>query len=193
MEGLWLNLNLIFQICSASIFMQPLCQEMILRWGLIRRWTLIQDRCVPTGEESWDINVQQCYGWCGAGTAGLVSREKQPSIFLSINTKTWFVCFFSKLKTLILNADYYRNSPWAIFWYCQCFANKESDCNHVHLLIVGDSNRSKCRTLSDYSAAQHGGNQELRPAQSSQTTNTSMQTRVVVAAARRSLCLVQSY
>lgn len=53
--------------------------------------------------------------------------------------------------------------------YCQCFTNKESDCNHVHLLIIGDSNRSKFPTLSDYTAAQHGRNQELRPAQSPQT------------------------
>lgn len=76
---LWLSPNLIFQLCSASILTQPLCQEMISRWGLIWRWTLILDGWIKRedGRVAVEgVNVQQCHGRMGDATSSLQHRAK---------------------------------------------------------------------------------------------------------------------
>lgn len=70
MGCLWLNPNLIFQLCSASILTQPLCQEMISRWGLIWRWTLILDGWIKWEDRRVAVEsverttMSQKNGWC---------------------------------------------------------------------------------------------------------------------------------
>lgn len=172
MEGLWLNPNLIFQICSASIFMQPLRQEMILRWGLIWMEDIDSGQMCPYGwrklRHKCATALQLMWSWDSwTGEQGEATQH-----FSQYKHKNMIV-WEKKAENLDFKCRSLQKFSMGHFQeqlsYCQCFANKESDCNHVHLLIVGDSNRSKCRTLSDYTAAQHGCNQELRPAQSSQT------------------------
>lgn len=127
--GLWLNPNLILQLCSASILTQPLCQEVISRWGLIWRWTLIldgwikrEDRHVAVERERTTMSQKNRRRYVFPAVEGddgkpanvvfqllemRVRRGKQPSF------PTWaqkqvlvFWHHTAKLQTLIVNADY---------------------------------------------------------------------------------------
>lgn len=114
MEGLWLNPNLIFQICSASIFMQPLRQEMILRWGLIWMEDIDSGQMCPYGwrklRHKCATALQLMWSWDSwTGEQGEATQH-----FSQYKHKN-MIAWEKKLKTLILNADHYRNSAWAIF------------------------------------------------------------------------------
>lgn len=105
--------------------------------------------------------------------------------------KNKFYSFFrltAKLQTLILNADYSRK------YLSVAFENKTLSDDVKSLTIItltcwasGNLNRSECCTFGDYATAQHGCNQGVRAAQSSQTPQIS--THSCLGSSHRTICV----
>lgn len=138
---LWLNPNLIFQLCSASILTQPLCQEMISRWGLIWRWTLILDGWMKRedGRVAVEgVNVQQCHGRMGEATSSLQHRAKteRPASMVS-QLLAWF---HSCWKWGVCRKK--RHEPKNKFdYFCHCEPIFNADYSRKYLSVASENRR----------------------------------------------------
>lgn len=153
MGCLWLNPNLIFQLCSASILTQPLCQEMISRWGLIWRWTLIlgmwikwEDRRVAV--ES--VNVQQCHGRTGDATSSLQYRAKTEKL-------AGMVLQLLEMRVCRKKQHEHKNK---FYYFCHCKPIFNADYSRKYLSVASENRRhltmSRVRPLSLWPAEHRG-------------------------------------